>query len=80
MYGNFPGGPVARIMCFHCRGHGFDPWLGNPTGRMAGKQARTQTINTVDVTPSGFLLLNNFWLFRVPCISISALGQACQSL
>ena len=25
----FPGGPVVRTPCFHCRGHGFDPWLGN---------------------------------------------------
>ena len=21
----FPGGPVVRTLCFHCRGHGFDP-------------------------------------------------------
>ena len=25
----FPGGPVVRALRFHCRGHGFDPWLGN---------------------------------------------------
>ena len=25
----FPGGPVVKILCFQCRGHGFDPWLGN---------------------------------------------------
>ena len=25
----FPGGPVVRALCFHCRGHGFDPWSGN---------------------------------------------------
>ena len=23
---DFPGGPVVRTPCFHCRGHGFDPW------------------------------------------------------
>ena len=23
--GEFPGGPVVRTPCFHCRGHGFDP-------------------------------------------------------
>ena len=23
------GSPAARTLCFHCRGHGFDPWLGN---------------------------------------------------
>jgi len=27
--GNFPGGLVAKIPCFQCRGPGFDPWLGN---------------------------------------------------
>ena len=26
---DFPGGPVGRTPCFHCRGHGFYPWLGN---------------------------------------------------
>ena len=25
----FPGGPVVRTLCFHCRGYGFHPWLGN---------------------------------------------------
>ena len=26
---NLPGGPVVNLLCFHCRGHGFNPWLGN---------------------------------------------------
>ena len=25
--GNFPGSPVIRALCFHCRGQGFNPWL-----------------------------------------------------
>ena len=25
----FPGGPVVKTLSFQCRGHGFDPWLGN---------------------------------------------------
>ena len=25
---DFPGGPVVKTLCFHCRGHGFDPWSG----------------------------------------------------
>ena len=25
MRGTFPGGPVVKTLCFHCRGHGFDP-------------------------------------------------------
>ena len=25
---DFPGGSVAKTPRIHCRGHGFDPWLG----------------------------------------------------
>ena len=25
---DFPGGPVVKTLCFHCRGRGFDPWGG----------------------------------------------------
>ena len=25
----FPGAPVVRTPCFHCRGPGFDPWSGS---------------------------------------------------
>ena len=25
----FSANPVISTLCFHCRGHGFDPWLGN---------------------------------------------------
>ena len=28
----FPGDPVVRTPCFHCRVPGFDPWLGNFVG------------------------------------------------
>ena len=27
--GDFPGGPVVKTPCFQCRGHKFNPWLGN---------------------------------------------------
>ena len=26
---DFPGSPVVKTPCFHCRGHRFDPWLEN---------------------------------------------------
>ena len=26
---DFPGGPVAKILCSQCRGPRFDPWSGN---------------------------------------------------
>ena len=25
----FPGSPVVKTLRFHCRAHGFNPWLGN---------------------------------------------------
>ena len=27
-WGYFPGGSVVKTPCFHCRGHGFNPWSG----------------------------------------------------
>ena len=27
--GDLPGSPVVKMPGFHCRGHGFDPWLGS---------------------------------------------------
>ena len=27
--GDFPGSPVVRAPCFHCKGHGSNPLLGN---------------------------------------------------
>ena len=27
--GDFPGSPVVKTPCFHCRGHGFNPWSRN---------------------------------------------------
>ena len=26
---DFPGGPVVKNLCFHCRGQGFNLWSGN---------------------------------------------------
>lgn len=43
----FPGRPVVKTLCFHCRGHGFSPWSGtkipqavwhaHPTPRKSGQ-------------------------------------------
>ena len=27
--GDFLGSTVAKTLCFHCRGQGFNPWFGN---------------------------------------------------
>ena len=29
MVRGFPASPVVKVPCFHCRGHGFNPWSGN---------------------------------------------------
>ena len=29
LFGDFPGGPVAKTVCSQCRGHGFHPWSVN---------------------------------------------------
>ena len=40
--GDFPGVPVVKILCFQCRGCGFDPWLGTmiPHGAWHGQRAK----------------------------------------
>ena len=41
---DFPGGPVVKTLCFHCRGHGFDPWSGKfhmPCGATKKLKKRT---------------------------------------
>ena len=45
---DFPGGPVVKSLCFQCRGHRFDLWLGNkdPTchaARPKNKQTKKNT-------------------------------------
>ena len=41
----FPGGPVVKTLHFQCRGHEFDPWLGNwdPTCRAAQPKKTKKT-------------------------------------
>lgn len=32
-----PGGPEVRTLCFHCRGHRFDPWWENRSHKLGCK-------------------------------------------
>ena len=34
----FPGGPMVRTPHFHCRGHGFNPWLQNQAAQHGQKK------------------------------------------
>ena len=38
--GDFPGGSVVRALCFHYRGHRFNPWLGNFAAQPKGGKKR----------------------------------------
>ena len=29
VFGEFLGGPLVRMLHFHCQGHGFNPWPEN---------------------------------------------------
>ena len=45
-HGDFTGGPVVKILCFHCWGHRFDPLLGTkiPYAKLCGqKQSEKKT-------------------------------------
>ena len=42
----FPGGPVAKILCSHSRGPGFDPWSGNYTLHATGKCLHTPNLKS----------------------------------
>ena len=44
--GDFPGGPVVNALCFHCSGHGFDPWSGTkiPHAAQRGQKNKKKKI------------------------------------
>ena len=42
-YRGFPGGPVAKTLCCHWRGPGFDPLLGNWVPRATTKSLHDAT-------------------------------------
>ena len=48
---DFPGAPGVKALCFHCRGHGFNPWLGNSDS--AGCTAKTLGDNIVKLVSKG---------------------------
>ena len=39
-FGEFPGGPLVRTLCFHCQGPRFNPWLGNKDPRSHSVQPK----------------------------------------
>ena len=46
---DFPGGPAVMTPHFHCRGHGFDPWLGELRSHMpCGKRKKKVAIKCTE--------------------------------
>ena len=41
---DFPSGPVVEAPGFHCRGHGFDLWLGKLRSHMHMIKPKNKTI------------------------------------
>lgn len=37
---NLPSGPVVKLLCFHCSGDRFNPWLGNQQSTCLTMQPR----------------------------------------
>lgn len=63
-YMELPGGLVVRILCFNCRGHGFDPysWDSDPAchGMWPKKGENSSTVKCI-----GFIYtVDNFHLFH----------------
>ena len=48
---DFPDGPVAKTPHFYCRGHGFNPWLGNqdPACHMVWPPKKNRNVKSVIV-------------------------------
>ena len=45
---DFPGCPVAKNPLFHCRGHRFNPWLGNEDPICVAKSKQTNKQGTTE--------------------------------
>ena len=71
-FGDFPGGPVVRTPCFHCRRHGFNPWWGHSSHmpRSAAKKKKRNSDFTVE-KPGRYYLTQ---AFRVDVIRMERVG------
>ena len=72
---DFPGGPVVKTACCHCRGCRFDPWsslLGEPRFCMPLSEGKTKQNKRIEN--------NRFWDFpgdavvKTPCSQCTGLG------
>ena len=82
--GELSGGPVVRILHFHCRGHGFNPWLGNqdPACCIAQKRKKNEIkfkiqlfSHTSHISSSHVWLMATMLNSQVPYISAHIWAQ-----
>ena len=66
----FPGGPLVKAACFHCRGHGFHPWSRNsPHASRCGQKKERKKITpyATDKPLAEFLCLQNSTAIEPRC-------------
>ena len=64
--GNFLGSPVVKTPCFQCRGHGFDPWVGN-WNPLAGVQTPARPLLQLRIPPARDLTSQSIMLDPYCC-------------
>ena len=59
----FPGSPVVRTLCSHCRRPGFNPWLGNwdPTSHSARQETNKEKSSLGWKYPQWLYFLPKSW-------------------
>ena len=66
----FPGGPLVKAACFHCRGHGFHPWSRtSPHASRCGQKKERKKITpyATDKPLAEFLCLQNSTAIEPRC-------------
>ena len=64
---DFPAGPVAKTLYFHCTEHGFDPWLRNEDPMCCMVQPKDNKKKIITYSASSTLFL--------PCSLSSSMCQ-----
>ena len=73
---------MLKTLCFHCRGHGFDPWLGKfcrPQGAANKKREKKINFRGFSSSPVVKTLCFHFWVLgSIPGQGTKILPTACK--